>query len=206
MVILLSASCSLAQTPAKAKHDTNDSGYVSPYLPIAKANRVQDSRGSEKELDNPKRARKPCAKAGAVILYSDCMLFGKRPAERARYGNMLPTAASAAAANPVTTSLAASSSRLASGHWVNIGPTKNDYIQNGVTLHVTDSGRMRTILVNPENPDIVYLLTSSGGLWKTENFSSPHPHWSPKTDSTFTTSGRSRRLRPHAANDLRGTR
>ena len=58
-----------------------------------------------------------------------------------------------------------------------------------VTLHVTDSGRMRTILINPENPDIVFLLTSSGGLWKTENFSSPHPHWTPKTDSTFTTSG-----------------
>ncbi|MEQ1474647.1 MAG: hypothetical protein ABLQ96_12535, partial [Candidatus Acidiferrum sp.] len=53
-LILLSAASALAQSPAQAKHDTNDSGYVSPYLPIAKANRVQDGRGSEKDLDNPK--------------------------------------------------------------------------------------------------------------------------------------------------------
>ena len=188
-LILLSASSALAQSPAKAKHDTNDSGYVSPYLPIAKANRVQGGRGSEKELDNPKARQEALreSRGGNPLFRLHALREAAR--ERARYGNMLPTAAAANAATPVTSSLTASSASLASGHWVNIGPTKNDYIQNGVTLHVTDSGRMRTILVNPENPDVVYLLTSSGGLWKTENFSSLHPHWSPKTDSTFTTSG-----------------
>ncbi len=188
-LVLLSAASALAQSPAQAKHDTNDSGYVSPYLPIAKANRVQDSRGSEKDLDNPKARQEAIreSRGGNPLFRLHALREAAR--ERAHYGHMLPTAAAASAAAPATASLATSSAALASGHWVNIGPTKNDYIQNGVTLHVTDSGRMRTILINPENPDIVFLLTSSGGLWKTENFSSPHPHWTPKTDSTFTTSG-----------------
>ena len=166
-LILLSATSAFAQSPVKAKHDTNDSGYVSPYLPIAKANRVQGGRGSEKELDNPKARQEALreSRGGNPLFRLHALREAAR--ERARFGPMLPTVAAASAATPVATSFATSFAASASGHWVNIGPTKNDYIQNGVTLHVTDSGRMRTILINPENPDIVYLLTSSGGLWKT---------------------------------------
>ena len=58
--------------------------------------------------------------------------------------------------------------------WVNIGPTGADYEQNGsFTGHVRDSGRARTILPHPTNADIVYFLTSGGGLWRTNNWTSP---------------------------------
>ena len=38
------------------------------------------------------------------------------------------------------------------------------------------------------------MLTSSGGLWKTTNFSAPRPAWRPMTDSILSTSGGSAAL------------
>jgi hypothetical protein len=74
--------------------------------------------------------------------------------------------------------------------WVNIGPTGAEYEQNGsFTGHVEDSGRARTILPHPTNPDIVYFLTSGGGLWKTTNWTSSHTRWTPLTDDLPTTGG-----------------
>jgi hypothetical protein len=43
--------------------------------------------------------------------------------------------------------------------------------------------------VHPTNPDIVYVLKSSGGLWKTTNFSHPRPNWRPMSDNILSTSG-----------------
>ena len=55
--------------------------------------------------------------------------------------------------------------------WVSIGPTAADFEQNGsFTGHESDSGRARVILPHPTNPDIVYFLTSGGGLWRTNNW------------------------------------
>src|SRR5262249_9445594 len=49
--------------------------------------------------------------------------------------------------------------------WVSIGPFDGDYEQNGsFTGHVRDTGRARTILPHPTDPDIVYFLSSGGGL------------------------------------------
>lgn len=74
--------------------------------------------------------------------------------------------------------------------WVNIGPTGADYEQNGsFTGHVRDSGRARTVLPHPTNPDIVYLLTSGGGLWRTNNWTSPNTEWTVLTDDLPTTGG-----------------
>lgn len=73
--------------------------------------------------------------------------------------------------------------------WESIGPRNALLVQNGVTLSETDSGRARTILPHPTNPDIVYLLTSSGGIFKTTNFTSPRSLWKPITDNLLTTSG-----------------
>src|SRR6476469_49624 len=67
--------------------------------------------------------------------------------------------------------------------WVNIGPTGADYEQNGsFTGHVRDSGRARAILPHPDNPEVVYFLTSGGGLWRTNNWNSPNTEWTPLTD------------------------
>ena len=65
----------------------------------------------------------------------------------------------------------------AGGVWTNVGPYRSDWIQNGLRVNESDTGRVRNFLVHPTNPDIVYVLKSSGGLWKTTNFSHPRPNW-----------------------------
>ncbi|MBP1773911.1 MAG: hypothetical protein H6P99_3074 [Holophagaceae bacterium] len=68
--------------------------------------------------------------------------------------------------------------------WTNIGPTTSAFTQNGLTLTKVDSGRLRVIL--PDTADTtgntVYVLASGGGLWKTTNFLSATPTWTPLTD------------------------
>ncbi len=73
--------------------------------------------------------------------------------------------------------------------WQSLGPTQAKYQTNGVTLRVSDSGRIRTILPDPGDPDTLYLLTSGGGLWKTTTFTHTNPRWDAKTDSLISTSG-----------------
>src|ERR1700730_16067139 len=73
--------------------------------------------------------------------------------------------------------------------WVPIGPTGADYEQNGYTGFVRDSGRARTILPHPTDPNTLYFLTSGGGLWVTHNFTANPPSWTPLTDSLVTTGG-----------------
>jgi hypothetical protein len=74
--------------------------------------------------------------------------------------------------------------------WVSIGPEGSDYEQNGsFTGHESDSGRARTILPHPTNPDIVYFLTSGGGLWRTNNWTADETKWTALTDDLPTTGG-----------------
>ena len=78
--------------------------------------------------------------------------------------------------------------------WRSIGPRTSKYSYNGVYIDGVDSGRMRDILVDPQNQDRVYVLTSGGGLWKTENFSAAQPTWKVLTDGLLSTSGGSAAL------------
>jgi photosystem II stability/assembly factor-like uncharacterized protein len=73
--------------------------------------------------------------------------------------------------------------------WQSIGPTRDRYTYNDVTLRVIDSGRVAGILVHPTNPDTAYVLTSGGGLWKTTQFTHTNPSWTPTTDALISTSG-----------------
>jgi hypothetical protein len=74
--------------------------------------------------------------------------------------------------------------------WVSIGPAGADFEQNGsFTGHVRDSGRARTILPHPTNADIVYFLSSGGGLWRTNNWTAQFTDWTPLTDDLPTTGG-----------------
>jgi hypothetical protein len=74
--------------------------------------------------------------------------------------------------------------------WVNIGPDDAEFDQNAsFTGHEIDSGRARTILPHPTNPDIVYFLTSGGGLWRTNNWTSSNIRWTVLTDDLPTTGG-----------------
>src|ERR1044071_4542291 len=74
--------------------------------------------------------------------------------------------------------------------WVSIGPAGADYEQNGsFTGHVRDSGRARTLPPHPTDANIVYFLTSGGGLWRTNNWTAPQTDWTPLTDDLPTTGG-----------------
>jgi len=78
--------------------------------------------------------------------------------------------------------------RAAGIAWVNLGPRTANFEKNGVTYNKVDSGRPRTILVHPTNPDILYLATSGGGVWKTFDATATidatnGPHWMPITET-----------------------
>ena len=74
--------------------------------------------------------------------------------------------------------------------WVSLGPTSADFEQNGsFTGHVRDSGRARTILPHPTNAGTVYFLTSGGGLWRTDDWTSSNATWRVLTDDLPTTGG-----------------
>ena len=65
----------------------------------------------------------------------------------------------------------------APGTWTNIGPVRSNWIQNGVRLAKSDTGRVRTIAVDPEDPVTVSLLTSCCGLCKSRFFLCTAPGW-----------------------------
>lgn len=82
----------------------------------------------------------------------------------------------------------AQAARVAGNAWVNLGPRTANFEVNGVKYFKVDSGRPRTILVHPANPDILYMATSGGGVWKTFDATAPidatnGPHWSPITET-----------------------
>jgi len=59
--------------------------------------------------------------------------------------------------------------------WTNIGPTPGAYQLNGAA-----SSRIPTIKYHPANPNIIYLGSVSGGIWKTTDAGVT---WVPKTDN-----------------------
>ncbi len=73
--------------------------------------------------------------------------------------------------------------------WHSIGPRTSKYSYNGVFIDGVDSGRVRTILADPANANNMFVLTSGGGLWKTQNFFGAQPSWSATTDALLSTSG-----------------
>ena len=111
----------------------------------------------------------------------------RRKWQRQAWGVATPTFRAAAMAEGAKHS----SKKNAPGpKWVNIGPTGAEYEQNSsFTGHVRDSGRARTILPHPTNPEVVYFLSSGGGLWRTNNWSSANTQWTVLTDDLPTTGG-----------------
>src|SRR4029077_14170530 len=61
--------------------------------------------------------------------------------------------------------------------WINIGPDNADMAQDGAGD--IDSGRLRSIVPHPGNPDILFVATAGGGVWKTYNGGTT---WEPLTD------------------------
>lgn len=162
-VLLVGTGLFAQNAPAS---DPNDSGYTSKYLANHKgfASTEEDNALARREAERQRRG-------------GDQKFFVNVSNQAARQRQLYPQLMPGAVA-PAGVSV-----------WSSIGPTKTNHIENGVKLNLTDSGRMRTILPHPTNPNIVYLLTSSGGLWKTTDFLSNKPHWTATTDTQATTSG-----------------
>ncbi|HET7505629.1 MAG TPA: hypothetical protein VFK02_31635 [Kofleriaceae bacterium] len=73
---------------------------------------------------------------------------------------------------------------VAATSWVSLGPTSAFNEFNGVAIPGIDSGRPSSIVVDPRDPDVVYVAVSGGGVWKTFDFLSPSgPTWVPLTDT-----------------------
>ena len=69
--------------------------------------------------------------------------------------------------------------------WVSLGPTGARKEFNGsAIIQGVDSGRPNSIVVDPRDPNVVYVAVSGGGVWKTFDFlSASGPTWSPATDT-----------------------
>lgn len=147
--------------------DPNDSGYTSPLLlnyDWTLADPTEDNASLRLEANRQRRS-------GNSNFIGDMMFQAQQ--ERLLNPQLMPGIAPAAGIPA----------------WSNIGPLKSNHIQNGVLITATDSGRARTILPHPTDPNIVYFLSSSGGLWKTTDFQKNKPHWVSLTDGVITTSG-----------------
>jgi hypothetical protein len=160
-----------AMSVAQAQTATDDSGYRSAQT----FRTFQAAGGGEEERPTVMgRLEWQKARFGAVLPAD----FSQRMArefyrQRSTYPQLAPGAA-APAGVPA---------------WQSIGPTRANKTENGIKLSVTDSGRLRTIMPHPTDPNTVYVLSSSGGIWKTSNFEAPYPTWNPITDKAITTSG-----------------
>ncbi len=145
----------------------NESGYTSKYLANTHLAKLKSNPDNARAREEAMKERLGAEKHDAKPF------FDAAKKQQQLYKNLLP-GGNAPAGTPV---------------WQSLGPFKTNHIQNGISQNRVDSGRMRSILPNPNNPDSVYLLTSSGGLWKTTNFTKAFPTWTATTDSQFTTSG-----------------
>ena len=168
--VAASSAALFAQGPPSKTTGPRDDGYVSTYRPKYAAPAVDATI-----KDDP---------------------IGRREARLEQFGGPLSTefmtALSAAANQQVDLYGPAGRGHIdvaAGGEWTNIGPYRSNWIENGLRVQESDTGRVRGFLVHPTNADIVYVLKSSGGLWKTTDFSAPRPAWRPMSDMVLSTSG-----------------
>src|SRR5262245_21430300 len=78
--------------------------------------------------------------------------------------------------------VALSSSPAAAVSWVEQGPGPD---LNGMTEGIVGgpvSGAINGIAVDPTNPDVIYVGTVNGGVWKTVDGNAASPTWEPLTD------------------------
>jgi hypothetical protein len=69
--------------------------------------------------------------------------------------------------------------------WSNIDLSVVDLSVDGDGLGFQTSGRIIAIRVDPRNPDVVYVGTQGGGVWKSTDYTRGQPTWAPMTDSAF---------------------
>ncbi|MBL8299731.1 MAG: hypothetical protein JNN30_15450 [Rhodanobacteraceae bacterium] len=117
--------------------------------------------------------------------------------ERQRYSRLLPGSDTSAT---VIDPKAAAKINL-SGTWNNIGPTAASYAQNGgTTLNgVSDTGRVRSIVTDPNNAQTIYVAFAGGGVWKSTDGGA---FWNAKTETLGSLSVGALEMDPNNANVL----
>ncbi|WP_375769448.1 hypothetical protein NR798_00780 [Archangium gephyra] len=115
--------------------------------------------------------------------------------ERERYASQLPgTSTAIAPVTDPTASIAATGTT-----WVNIGPTKADYLENGsYKLTKTDAGRVRNIIPVPGTTTL-YAAFAGGGVWKSTNSGTT---WTPITETLGSLSVGALEMDPNNSNTL----
>lgn len=70
------------------------------------------------------------------------------------------------------------------GQFIPLGPFS---ATNGQTENVSPNnqvvGAIHTVVAHPTNADLLYIGATNGGVWRTDNATSPSPNWIPLTDS-----------------------
>ncbi|MDZ4685792.1 MAG: choice-of-anchor D domain-containing protein, partial [Planctomycetaceae bacterium] len=69
------------------------------------------------------------------------------------------------------------------GQWIEQGPnaTQNAQIRN-VAPDNRVTGAIQAVLAHPTNPNVLYVGSVNGGIWKTTNATAANPTWTPQTD------------------------
>jgi hypothetical protein len=69
--------------------------------------------------------------------------------------------------------------QLSPPSWTPLGPTPNAGAPLG---GIVFAGRVNAAAPDPSNANVMYLMADGGGVWKTTNWLSPFPTWTPLTD------------------------
>ncbi|MCE5266813.1 MAG: hypothetical protein LLG00_02875, partial [Planctomycetaceae bacterium] len=81
---------------------------------------------------------------------------------------------------------------LSIGAWTAIGPSPIDYGQTENVAPTTTSGQylnqvtgaVQAVAAHPTNANILYVGTTNGGIWRTDNAQAANPTWTALTDTT----------------------
>lgn len=60
-------------------------------------------------------------------------------------------------------------------------PTSNGQVTS-ITPNNRVNGAIESVLAHPTNPDVVYVGSINGGIWRTDNATASNPDWTPQTD------------------------
>ncbi|MEO6753391.1 MAG: hypothetical protein ABIP85_16565, partial [Chthoniobacteraceae bacterium] len=72
------------------------------------------------------------------------------------------------------------------GAWIPLGPASTQNGQVTVPPNNEIAGCVQAVAVHPTNPDIIYIGSIGGGVWRTLNGTAASPAWTPLTDTQAT--------------------
>lgn len=94
-----------------------------------------------------------------------------------------PIAVPAASTTLSETISAPAAGSAAPNFWVSEGPAPGINGQENVLPNNQINGAIQAIAVNPTDPNIMYVGSVNGGIWKTMNATAASPHWTPLIDN-----------------------